>query len=71
MNMAESSDHRVPSQGLTVYDEAREASAQGIRRWTTLKSGQLEELNRELKTKGLVPIAIAEIEREVYELMTR
>jgi len=71
MNMAESSDRRVPAQALIVYGEARTASARGTKDWAALKSGKLAALNLKLKTKGLSPIAIAEIEREVYELMTR
>jgi photosystem II stability/assembly factor-like uncharacterized protein len=71
MNMAESSDRRVPAQALIVYNEARAASARRIKDWADLKAGPLAALNLELKTQGLAPIAIAEIEREVYELMTR
>ncbi|MGO9337573.1 MAG: WD40/YVTN/BNR-like repeat-containing protein [Terracidiphilus sp.] len=71
MNMAESSDRRVPSQALAVYAEARLASAQRIKDWAALKTGPLATLNLELKSQGLAPIAIAEIEREVHDLMTR
>jgi hypothetical protein len=71
MNMAESSDRRVPAQALIVYNEARAASARRIKDWADLKAGPLAALNLELKTQGLAPIAIAEIEREVYEFMTR
>ena len=71
MNMAESSDRPVPAQALNVYDEARTASARRIKDWADLKAGPLAALNLALKTHGLQPIAIAEIEREVYELMTR
>jgi photosystem II stability/assembly factor-like uncharacterized protein len=71
MNMAESSDRPVPGQAMIVYGEARTAAAQGIKDWAALKTGPLAALNLKLKTQGLEPIAIAEIEREVYELMTR
>jgi hypothetical protein len=56
---------------MIVYGEARTAAAQGIKDWAALKTGPLAALNLKLKTQGLEPIAIAEIEREVYELMTR
>jgi photosystem II stability/assembly factor-like uncharacterized protein len=71
MNMAESSDRRVPAQALIVYDEARSASERRIKDWAALKRGPLEALNLELKKQSLKPIAITEIEREIYELMTR
>ncbi|MGA9669593.1 MAG: hypothetical protein WBQ94_10310 [Terracidiphilus sp.] len=71
LNMAESADRAMPAQGLTVYAEARAASNQRIEDWAALKKSLLDTLNQELKTKGLQPIAIAEIEREVYYLMTR
>jgi hypothetical protein len=71
LNMAESADRAMPAQGLTVYAEARAASTQRIQDWTTLKKGPIDALNQELKMKGIKPIAIAEIEREVYYLMTR
>jgi hypothetical protein len=56
---------------LIVFGEARTGSARGIKDWAAFKIGPLAALNLELKTKGLSPIAIATIEREVYELMTR
>ena len=42
-----------------------------MQEWSALKKGPLADLNRQLKAEGLTPIAIAEIEREVYYLMTR
>jgi photosystem II stability/assembly factor-like uncharacterized protein len=71
LNMAESSDRAMPAQGLAVYAEATAASGQRIREWAALKRGAVEVLNLQLKTQGLAPIAISEIEREVYYLMTR
>jgi hypothetical protein len=71
LNMAESADRTMPAQGSAVYAEARAASSQRIQEWAALKKGPIDTLNQELKTKGLAPIAIAEIEREVFYLMTR
>lgn len=71
LNMAESADRAIPAQGLEVYAEARASSNQRIQDWAALKKGPIDSLNQELKSKGLTPIAIAEIEREVYYLMTR
>ena len=71
LNMAESSDRATPAQALEVYAEARAASGQRLNEWTALKKGPIDALNQQLKTQGLAPIAIAEIEREVYYLMTR
>jgi hypothetical protein len=36
-----------------------------------LKKGPIDAFNQQLKTQGLVPIAIAGIEHEVYYRMTR
>jgi photosystem II stability/assembly factor-like uncharacterized protein len=71
LNMAESADRAMPAQGIEVYDEARAALSQRIQEWAALKKGPVDTLNRELKTRGLAPIAIAEIEREIFYLMTR
>ena len=71
LSVAESSDRAVPSQALAVYAEARAAARQRISEWAELKKGSLADLNRQLNTSGLAPIAIAEIERDVYYLMTR
>jgi hypothetical protein len=71
LSVAESSDRAAPSQALAVYDEARTAARQRISEWAALKKGSLADLNQQLKTSGLAPIAIAEIEREVHYLMTR
>jgi photosystem II stability/assembly factor-like uncharacterized protein len=37
LNMAESSDRRIPAQAMVVYNEAQTASGQKIRDWTALK----------------------------------
>lgn len=71
LSMAESSERLTPAQGLAVYVEARAASSHRIQEWATLKKDSIYNLNQRLKTKGLPPIAIAEIEQEVYYLMTR
>jgi photosystem II stability/assembly factor-like uncharacterized protein len=71
LSVAESSDRPVPSQALAVYDEAHTASAAGVAKWDALKRGPLAEFNRQMQSHKLAPIAIAEIEREVYYLMTR
>jgi len=71
LHVAESSDRTVPSQALEVYAQAHQDSAARVMEWNALKQGPLADLNRQLKSQGLTPIAIAEIEREVYYLMTR
>lgn len=71
LSMAESFDRATPAQALAVYDQARTAAGERIKQWATLKKGPLETLNEQLKAQGLAPIAIAEIDRVVYTLMTR
>ncbi|HLZ98738.1 MAG TPA: hypothetical protein VKP66_12445, partial [Steroidobacteraceae bacterium] len=71
LNAVESSDRRAPSQALAVYELARTAAHGKLARWAALKSGPLAALNLRLKTQGLPPIAITEIEREIDYLMTR
>jgi photosystem II stability/assembly factor-like uncharacterized protein len=71
LNMAESSERAMPAQGLEVYAEARAASSRRIEEWTALKNDSIRALNQQLKSKGIAPIAIADIDREVYYLMTR
>ena len=71
LGVAEGADRATPAQGLEVYAEAKAASGQRISEWAALKKGPLEDLNQKLRAKGLAPIAIAEIEREVHYLMTR
>jgi len=71
LRVAESSERATPAQALAVYDQARTASSERIIQWAALKKGPIDTLNQQLKAQGLAPIAIAEIEREVYELMTR
>jgi len=71
LHVAESSDRTTPSQALAVYAEAHKASSARVAEWTRIKQGPLGDLNQRLKAQRRAPIAIAEIEREVYYLMTR
>lgn len=71
LHVAESADRETPSQALAVYAQARAASTARVEEWAHLKHGALNELNQLLKAQGAAPIAISEIEREVYYLMTR
>jgi photosystem II stability/assembly factor-like uncharacterized protein len=71
LNMAESADRATPAQALAVFHEAQAASEQRTAQWTAIKKGPLQTFNTQLKAQGLAPIAIAEIEHEVYYLMTR
>ena len=71
LHVSESSDRPIPSQALEVYGQAHMDSASRLQEWSALKQGPLANLNKKLKAQGLTPIAIAEIEREVYYLMTR
>ncbi len=71
LHVSESSDRPIPSQALEVYEQAHMDSASRLQEWSALKQGPLANLNKKLKAQGLTPVAIAEIEREVYYLMTR
>ncbi|HEX4650520.1 MAG TPA: hypothetical protein VH250_03360 [Granulicella sp.] len=71
LNVAENGTRATPSQALAVYDQARKAVAARIHQWAALKQGPLAQLNQQRKAQSLKPIAIGEIEREVYYLMTR
>ena len=71
LHVIESSDRPAPSQALILYAQAHKDSASRVQEWSALKQGRLADLNRQLKVQGLTPIAIGEIEREVYYLMTR
>jgi photosystem II stability/assembly factor-like uncharacterized protein len=71
LHVAESSDRTTPSQALAVYAEAHKASSARVAEWAKIKQGPLVDLNQRLKAQRRAPIAIAEIEREVYYLMTR
>ena len=71
LSMAESSDRATPSQALVVSGEARAASEHRVQQWTAFKAGPLADFNKQLKAQSLTPIAITQIEHEVYYLMTR
>jgi photosystem II stability/assembly factor-like uncharacterized protein len=71
LHVVESSDRPAPSQALVLYAQAHENSSARVEEWSALKKGPLADLNRRLKAQGATPIAISEIEREVYYLMTR
>jgi hypothetical protein len=71
LHVSESSDRETPSQALIVYAQAHDASVARRKEWADLKHEALEQLNQQLKAQGAAPIAISEIEREVYYLMTR
>jgi photosystem II stability/assembly factor-like uncharacterized protein len=71
LNVAENSDRAIPSQALAVYAEAHTVSTARVQEWVALKKGPLAEFNQQLKAQRSSPIAIGEIEREVYYLMTR
>jgi photosystem II stability/assembly factor-like uncharacterized protein len=70
LHVVESSDRPAPSQALVLYAEAHQASAARVQEWSALKQGPLADLNGQLKSLGLTPIAIAEIEQRVSYLMT-
>ncbi len=71
LGMAESSDRATPAQALSVYEQARAATSERIKQWVALKKGPIDNLNQQLKAQGSAPIAVSDIEREVYTLMTR
>ena len=71
LNVAESSDRGIPSQAMQVFSEASAASSVRIKKWAELKKGALAQFNEQLKGEKLAPIAISEIEHEVYVLMTQ
>ncbi len=71
LKAVESSDRPAPSQALAVYALGNAASRAKLRQWAAIKSGALANFNQDLKARGSPPIAIAEIEREVADLMTQ
>ncbi len=71
LHVSESSDRATPTQALELYAQAHDATTARVEEWARLKKGPLAELNQQLKLQSLAPITIAEIEQEVYYLMTR
>ena len=71
LHVAESSDRVTPSQALDLYAEARTATMAQVQAWAKLKQSEVPMLNQQLKAHGQPVIAIAQIEHEVYQLMTQ
>jgi photosystem II stability/assembly factor-like uncharacterized protein len=71
LHVSESSDRESPAQALELYAQAHKSATSRVQEWTALKKGPLTDLNQQLKAQSLTPIAIAQIEQEVYYLMTR
>jgi hypothetical protein len=71
LNVVESSDRPAPAQALAVYDLARAALQPKLERWTKLKEGPLAKLDRQWQSRGIAPLGVRDIEREVDYLLTR
>jgi len=71
LRVVEGGDRPVPSQAIAVYQEASEQISARISEWTTFKRGKLSNLNQQRRQANLVPIAIADIEKEVEFLSSR
>ena len=71
LHVSESSDRSTPTQALELYAQAHDATTARVEESARLKKGPLAELNQQLRLQSLAPITIAEIEQEVYYLMTR
>jgi photosystem II stability/assembly factor-like uncharacterized protein len=71
LNVSESSDRITPSQALEVFAEASAASDLQVKQWQSLKRAALDQFNQRLVQQKLAPIAVSEIEHEVYILMTQ
>ena len=56
LRVVESGDRAVPQQAMEVYRTSDEAAKVRIAEWQKLQSGELSELNRELKKAGLTAI---------------
>ena len=56
LRVVEGSDRAVPQQAMDVYRTSDEAAKSRIAEWQKLQSGELAELNRELKKAGLAAI---------------
>jgi len=70
LRVVESSDRQIPSQAVTLYQEADRAAKAGIADWTQVKANQLAKLNEELQKAGVAPIQISEIQEELEYLMS-
>ena len=71
LRVVESGDRAIPSQAIELYNQSSDHVKKRIQQWTSFKQSQLPKLNDELRRANLTPIAVAEIEREVEDLMTQ
>jgi hypothetical protein len=71
LKVVESGDRRPPAQALELFREADETMREQAAAWSKMKTGTLADLNAFLREQNMKTIQISEIEREVYELMTR
>jgi hypothetical protein len=62
LRAVETSDRPIPSQVITVYDEARARARAGIAAWNRFKQINLVELNRQLQKSGFASLNTSEIE---------
>lgn len=68
LNAVEGSDHTVPPQVLTLYQQSKREAGVQIAAWAMAKKTRLTTLNDALQGAGLAPISISEIEEEVQVL---
>jgi photosystem II stability/assembly factor-like uncharacterized protein len=71
LGVVEGGDRTVPSQAVSLYEQAVQQMNLRTKEWSDFKKNRLPQLNRQLQGAKLAPIAIAETEREVECLMTR
>jgi hypothetical protein len=71
LRVVESGNRMAPSQAIEVYRQSDEAAKARIAEWTKLKSTELPRLNNALQKRGVVPIQISQIEREVEYLVSQ
>ncbi len=71
LRVVESGDRPIPSQAIELYNQSSAQVKKQIQQWTSFKQSQLPKLNEELRHANLTPIAVAEIEKEVEDLMTQ
>jgi photosystem II stability/assembly factor-like uncharacterized protein len=67
LRVVESSDRPVPAQALEVYRESSAAAKLALAKWNDFKSKRLPELNHQLESASLPPLAVAQIEGEFEE----
>ena len=71
LRVVESGDRAVPSQAIALYKESSAQAKASIADWTRFKQTNLVQLNQKLREANLVPIPIAEVEREVEVQLSR